>query len=152
ATVVTYGFFALAIVLGLDLIELPSSVKAALPAWVLAAGIIGIALAVAAAALSRRYGLGLLAVAIALGVLAALGRHDLSHGPWFIYALALAGALSLVLAGALDERRPRLVAGWIGLAFVIGMITWTVEGTMLMRSLFLAVAGGAAIVLALTLA
>jgi uncharacterized membrane protein len=151
ATIVTYGFFALAIVLGLDLIELHGSVEASLASWVLGAGVVGIALAVAAAALSRRFGLGLLAVAIALGVFASLGRQDLSHGPWFVYALALAGALSLVLAGAMDERRPRLVAGWIGLAFVIGVITWTVEGTMLMRSLFLAVAGGAAIVLALML-
>jgi len=151
ATIVTYGFFALAIVLGLDLIGLERFLEAPMSYGALGVAVVGVAVAVAAAALSRRYGLGLLAVAIALGVLAALGRQDLSHGPWFIYALALAGALSLVLAGAMDERRPRLVAGWIGLAFVIGMITWTVEGTMLMRSLFLAVAGGAAIVLALML-
>ena len=40
--------------------------------------------------------------------------------------------------------RPRL-------AIVIATITWTVEGTLLMRSLFLAIAGGAAIALALVL-
>lgn len=151
ATIVTYGWFALAFALGLNLVELHIRPEPAAPYWVLGVGVLGAILAVAAAALARRYGLALIGAAIILSLLAALGRQDLSHGPWFIYALALAAALCVVVAGALDERRPRLVAGWIGLAFVIGTITWTVQGTMLTRSLFLAIAGGTAVVLALVL-
>ena len=51
----------------------------------------------------------------------------------------------------LDAARPRIVAGWLGLAGVIAAITWVVKGSLLRRSVFLAVAGGAAVALAVLL-
>ena len=56
--------------------------------------------------------------------------------------------LCLVVSGMLDDARPRLVAGWIGLAAMIAAITWAVKGSLLGRALFLAVAGVVAIGLA----
>jgi hypothetical protein len=68
--------------------------------------------------------------------------------PWLLYALALASMLSLVVSGLLDDVRPRVVAGWIGLACVIAAITWAVQGSLLRRAVFLAAAGLFAIALA----
>jgi drug/metabolite transporter (DMT)-like permease len=51
----------------------------------------------------------------------------------------------------LDAASPRIVAGWVGIAGVIAGITWAVKGSLLRRSVFLAVAGAAAIVLATAL-
>jgi drug/metabolite transporter (DMT)-like permease len=59
--------------------------------------------------------------------------------------------LCLVVSGMLDNVRSRIVAGWIGIAGVIAGITWAVKGSLLGRSLFLAVAGGAAVVLSTVL-
>jgi hypothetical protein len=56
--------------------------------------------------------------------------------------------LCLVISGMLDDVRPRVVAGWIGLAAVIAAVTWAVKGSLLRRALFLAVAGAAAVGLA----
>jgi hypothetical protein len=58
-----------------------------------------------------------------------------------MYAFALIAMLCLVVSGMLDDVRPRVVAGWIGLAAVIAAITWAVQGSLLRRSAFLAVAG-----------
>jgi hypothetical protein len=65
-----------------------------------------------------------------------------------MYALALTSMLCLVISGMLDAERPRMVAGWIGLAAVIAAITWSVQGSLLHRSAFLAAAGLAAVALA----
>jgi uncharacterized membrane protein len=48
----------------------------------------------------------------------------------------------------MDGARPRVVAGWIGLAFVIAAITWAVQGSLLKRAVFLAAAGVVAITVA----
>jgi len=48
----------------------------------------------------------------------------------------------------LDDVRPRIVAGWLGIAGVIGGITWAVKGSLLRRSAFLAAAGIIAVVFA----
>jgi energy-converting hydrogenase Eha subunit H len=56
-----------------------------------------------------------------------------------------------LVSGALEEVRPRLVAGWIGIGSVIAAITWMVEGSLLRRAAFLAIAGIAAIGLAAAL-
>jgi hypothetical protein len=68
-----------------------------------------------------------------------------------MYAFALAAMLALVVSGVLDDARPRVVAGWLGLAAVIATITWTVPGSLLRRAVFLAVAGTIAIALAVVL-
>jgi len=65
--------------------------------------------------------------------------------PWLSYATALAAMLSLVVSGMLDEVRPRVVAGWLGLAAVMATITWAVEGSLLRRAVFLSIAGTIAI-------
>jgi drug/metabolite transporter (DMT)-like permease len=57
--------------------------------------------------------------------------------------------LCLVVSGMLDSARPRIVAGWLGIAGVIAAITWAVKGSLLHRSIFLAVAGAVAIALSL---
>jgi drug/metabolite transporter (DMT)-like permease len=56
--------------------------------------------------------------------------------------------LCLVVSGMLDAVRPRIVAGWIGIAGVIAAITWAVKGSLLRRSAFLAVAGAVAVAFA----
>ena len=56
--------------------------------------------------------------------------------------------LCLVVSGMLDESRPRIVAGWLGMAGVIAGITWAVKGSLLRRSAFLAAAGIATVILA----
>jgi hypothetical protein len=57
--------------------------------------------------------------------------------------------LCLLVSGMLDSARPRIVAGWLGIAGVIAAITWAVKGSLLQRSMFLAVAGAIAIALSL---
>ena len=68
-----------------------------------------------------------------------------------VYAFELCAMLCLVVSGLLDAARPRLVAGWLGIAGFIAAITWAVKGSLLSRSIFLAVAGAVAVVLALAL-
>jgi hypothetical protein len=53
-----------------------------------------------------------------------------------------------VISGLIDEMRPRVVAGWIGLALLIAAITWAVRGSLLRRAVFLAAAGVVAVALA----
>ena len=71
--------------------------------------------------------------------------------PWLMYALCLCAMVSLAVSGMLDDARPRIVAGWLGIAGVIAAITWGVKGSLLRRSVFLAVAGAVAVVLAIVL-
>jgi hypothetical protein len=119
------------------------------PAWVLACGGAGVILAFVSAAIERRLAAAFAGVAIVLGIAAAVfARPTGNVEPWLAYALALVAMLALVVSGMLDDARPRLVAGWIGLACVIMAITWAVKGSLLRRSFFLALAGIVAIALA----
>jgi hypothetical protein len=71
-----------------------------------------------------------------------------ANDSWLRYSLALGSMLCLVISGMLDEVRPRVVAGWIGLGLGIAAITWVVPGTILDRAIFLGAAGLIAIVIA----
>jgi drug/metabolite transporter (DMT)-like permease len=55
------------------------------------------------------------------------------------------------VSGVLDDVRPRIVAGWLGIAGVIAGITWAVKGSLLRRSAFLAVAGAITVAFATAL-
>ena len=108
--------------------------------------------AFAAAATTRRAGTAFAASAIGLIlVTAAIWTPRQSGEPWLAYAALLCAMLCLVVSGMLDAARPRIVAGWLGIAGVIAAITWAVKGSLLNRSIFLAVAGIVAVVLALVL-
>jgi hypothetical protein len=152
ATGASYGAFAIVPGLVLAVAEVFSRSEPAFPPWVTGCGILGLALAIIATVLARRPGLALASAAIALSLVAAgLGRQDFAGREWLTDATAIAAALCLIISGTLDDKRPRLVAGWVGLAIVIATITWMVKGSLLERSIFLAVAGCAAIALALGL-
>lgn len=114
--------------------------------WAIACGVAGLIFALGAAATTRRPGSAFASGAIAL-VLAATVTWTSRQGgeAWLGYALQLCAMLCLVVSGMLDDIRPRIVAGWIGIAGVIAGITWAVKGSLLGRSLFLAIAGGAAV-------
>src|SRR5262249_28023237 len=101
----------------------------------------------------RRPGPALAGMAAALAVIAAagFGQEVGRSEPWVAYALELIAMLCLVVSGMLDEVRPRVVAGWIGLAAVVAAITWGVNGSLLRRSVFLGAAGAAAVGLAFLL-
>jgi hypothetical protein len=105
-----------------------------------------------AAAATRRAGVVFAGSAIGFVLLAALVWNPSQSGePWLGYAFELCAMLFLVVSGLLDGARPRLVAGWLGIAGCIAAITWAVKGTLLSRSIFLAIAGAVAVVLALAL-
>ena len=105
-----------------------------------------------AAATTRRAGAAFAGSAIGFVLLAALVWTPSQSGePWHIYAFELCAMLFLVVSGLLDSARPRLVAGWLGIAGCIAAITWAVKGTLLSRSIFLALAGAVAVALALAL-
>lgn len=157
AALSTYGAFSLAIVAVLeavassDLLRL-HTVAASQQQWANSCGIAGVILALAAAALARRPGALVAAGAAGLVlVAAAIPLPVQGDGPWLAYAIELAAMLGLVVSGTLDAVRPRIVAGWLGIAAVIAAITWVVEGSLLQRSVFLAVAGAVAIALATAL-
>ncbi len=153
-TLSTYGAFALAGV-AVSAAALSNDISSAFrgpPAWASGFGIAGTILAFAAAALGRRAGSAIAGLAIALVLIVIDGLVQPRTGePWLAYALELAAMLCLVVSGMLDGARPRVVAGWLGLAAVIASITWAVKGSLLRRSMFLAAAGAVAIVLALSL-
>ena len=129
-----------------------SSLDIGQPLWAMACGIAGLIFAVAAAAMTRRPGAAVAGGAIALVLLAVVTSTPRSTGePWLAYALHLCAMLCLVVSGMLDGTRPRIVAGWLGIAGVIAGITWAVKGSLLRRSVFLAVAGSAAVVLSTVL-
>jgi uncharacterized membrane protein len=122
------------------------------PLWTVSCGVAGVILAFAATATTRRAGTAFAAGAIGLVLAAvALWTPPQSGEPWPAYAALLCAMLCLVVSGMLDAARPRIVAGWLGIAGVIAAITWAVKGSLLNRSIFLAVAGMVAVVLALVL-
>ncbi|HKU06247.1 MAG TPA: DUF2157 domain-containing protein [Bradyrhizobium sp.] len=152
-----YGAFALAVVAAMQVVTANElfhsrSLLMGQPPWAIACGVAGVAFALAAAAMTRRAGPAFAAAAIALVLLAALTWTPPKAGdPWLAYAFELCAMLCLVVSGMLDDSRPRIVAGWLGIAGVIAGITWAVKGSLLRRSAFLAVAGGVAVVLAIVL-
>jgi uncharacterized membrane protein len=151
----TYGAFSLAVV-AVVAVALSNETRGATvtnpPLWAAACGIAGAVLAFVAAAMARRTGPAFAGVSAGLAILAELAWTGTEGGEhWLAYALELGSMLCLVVSGMLDAARPRIVAGWLGLAGVIAAITWAVQGSLLRRSIFLAVAGGAAVALALLL-
>lgn len=151
-TAADYGAFALAVVLPLIVSNLFGRWPTDFPPWTAGCGIVGLALAIAASVLARRPSFAVASAAIALSLFAAAARRQgFPGGEWSSYATAIAAVLCLIVSGMLDEARPRVVAGWIGFAAVIATITWAVQATLITRSLFLAVAGAAAVLLALAL-
>ena len=153
-----YGAFSLALVAFLevttvdDLFRLRTTAMAAQPSWTIACGVAGVILALVSGGLTKRVGEILAACAIGLVLLAApIWPASAAGESWFAYAALLCAMLCLVVSGVLDDVRPRIVAGWIGIAGVVGAITWAVKGSLLRRSAFLAVAGIIAVVFATAL-
>jgi len=153
-----YGAFSLAVVAFLevttvdDLIRLKASTMPAQPLWAILCGVAGVILALVSAGITKRSGEILAACAIGLVLLAAPIWPAAAAGEsWFAYAALLCAMLCLVVSGVLDDVRPRIVAGWLGIAGVIAGITWAVKGSLLRRSAFLAVAGLITVVFATAL-
>lgn len=152
-----YGAFALAIVAVLEVLTSYTPLNFHTGTthqllWANACGVAGAVLALAAAGMERRAGPAFAAGAIALVLVAASLRLPQPAGePWLAYAVELCAMICLVVAGMLDAVRARIVAGWLGIAGVIATITWVVNGSLLHRSAFLAVAGAVAIALAMAL-
>jgi uncharacterized membrane protein len=154
SVVSVYGAFALAVVAALAVVttDFHSRSLSGQPPWAIACGVAGVVFALAAAAMTWRAGQAFAAAAIALVLLAAAAWTPPKAGePWLAYACELGAALCLVISGMLDASRPRIVAGWLAIAGVIAGITWSVDGSLLARSAFLAIAGGTAVVLAMVL-
>jgi uncharacterized membrane protein len=146
----TYAAFALAIVLAPVGIE--DYVKRILvpPAWSLVCGFGGISLAFGVAVAGRCPGSAFAGLALVFAMIVATGWAGSASvaQPWTTYAMVLVSMLCLVVSGMLDDVRPRVVAGWIGLGLMIAGITWAVKGSLLKRAVFLAASGIAAVVLA----
>ena len=149
-TLSTYAAFGLALVLApVGIGDYVPRVRVA-PDWALACGVAGMLLAFGAAAAGRRPGHAFAGLALVFAMALATGWASAASlpQPWTTYAMALASMLCLVVSGMLDDVRPRLVAGWIGLGLIIAGITWAVKGSLLRRAAFLAGAGIAAVALA----
>jgi len=155
-----YGAFSLAVVAFLEVttvddlirIGLRTNTVPAQPLWAILCGVAGVILALASAGITKRPGEILAACAIGLVLVAApIWPASAAGEPWFAYAALLCAMLCLVVSGVLDDVRPRIVAGWLGIAGVIAGITWAVKGSLLRRSAFLAVAGVIAVVFATAL-
>ena len=153
-----YGAFSLAVVAFLevttvdDIIRFRTGSAPAQPLWVILCGAAGVILALASAGITKRAGEILAGCSIGLALLAApLWPVSTAGEPWFAYAALLCAMLSLVVSGMLDDVRPRIVAGWLGIAGVIAGITWAVKGSLLRRSAFLAAAGVVAVAFATAL-
>ncbi|EJN15499.1 putative membrane protein [Bradyrhizobium sp. YR681] len=153
-----YGAFSLATAAFLevttvdDLIRFRTSTVPAQPSWAILCGAAGVILALASAGITRRTGEIIAACSIGLVLIAApLWPASAAGEPWFAYAALLCAMLCLVVSGMLDDVRPRVIAGWLGIAGVIAGITWAVKGSLLRRSAFLAAAGIIAVVFATAL-
>ncbi len=153
-----YGAFALAAVAVLevttvdDIIRFRTGTAAGQPLWAILCGAAGVILALVSAVFTKRAGEILSACAIGLVLLAApLWPVSTVGEPWLAYAALLCAMLCLVVSGVLDDVRPRIVAGWLGIAGIIAGITWAVKGSLLRRSAFLAGAGIIAMIFATAL-
>jgi uncharacterized membrane protein len=154
-TLSTYGAFGLAIGCTLVTLMADPSYRTAVgvQAWATLCGVGGVLLAFVGAAMVRRAGPAFSGLASGLVLLVFTGVTPPVGGgePWLAYALLLGAMLCLVVSGMLDEVRPRVVAGWLGLSGTIAAITWAVRGSLLRRAVFLAIAGLIAVGLASTL-
>jgi uncharacterized membrane protein len=152
-TLATYAVFAFAIASATLLIVTSGAIARTEPRWLLSCGIIGAVLAGSAAIVARRAGPALLALAIGLELVIVTGLVQPARDaePYLVYLFAIVAMLSVVIAGALDELRPRVVAGWLGLGLTLAAITWLVRGSLIERAFFLAAAGAAAVGLAMLL-
>ena len=153
-----YGAFSLAVVAVLevttvdDILRFGTGAGPTQPLWAILCGIAGVILAFVSAKLTNRAGEAVAGCAIGLVLLAAPIWPAFRAGePWLAYAALLCAMLCLVVSGMLDAVRPRIVAGWLGIAGVIAGITWAVKGSLLRRSAFLAVAGLITVVFATAL-
>ena len=155
AVLSTYGAFSLAAVAGWEAATANEFIgartaSAIQPLWAIACGVVGAIAALAAGAATRRAGMAVAGIAIALVLFATTKWMQPPTGePWLLYALCLSAMVCLAVSGMLDDARPRIVAGWLGIAGVIAAITWAVEGSLLRRSVFLAVAGAVALAMVL---
>jgi uncharacterized membrane protein len=154
AVLSTYGAFSLA---GVAILEVATTYDlfvhagaASQPPWAISCGVAGALFALAAAVMTRRAGVAFAGSAIGL-VLAVTWTPPQAGEPWLAYAVELCAMLCLVVSGMIDAARPRIVAGWLGIAGVIAAITWAVKGSLLHRSTFLAAAGAVAGALAMLL-
>lgn len=149
-TLSTYGSFGLAIGLAGTIAGIYRPMTADLPYPMIAVAIAAPILAVAAAVAAQRAGAALAAISIMLALVVASGLIPTAAAdePWLSYALALSAMLCLVVSGMLDDVRPRIAAGWLGLAATIAAVTWAVKGSLLRRAVFLAVSGLVAVALA----
>lgn len=154
----SHGAFTLAVIAFLevttvdDFIRFRTGSGGAQPVWAILCGVAGVVLALASAGITRRAGEILAACAIGLVLVAApIWPASAAGEPWFAYVALLSAMLCLVVSGMLDDVRPRIVAGWLGIAGVIAGITWAVKGSLLRRSAFLAAAGIIAVVFATAL-
>jgi uncharacterized membrane protein len=149
-TLSSYGAIAMAIGAAAAVAGVLGYMDRGLPLWTIGCGFAGLVLAIIASPMSRRAGPALAALSIALALVVVSGwvKPPAYEEPWVVYAMALASMLCLVLSGMLDEVRPRVVAGWIGLAATIAAVTWAVKGSLLGRAAFLAAAGIVAVGLA----
>jgi uncharacterized membrane protein len=157
AVLSTYGALSLAGVAILevattnDLFRIHAGI-AGQPSWAISCGVAGAIFALAAAATTRRAGVAFAGTAIGLVLIAAATWTPRQTAePWLGYGVELCAMLCLVVSGMIDAARPRIVAGWLGIAGVIAAITWAVKGSLLHRSAFLAVAGAVAGALAMAL-
>lgn len=157
AVLSTYGAFALAAVAAWETATanefLYARIEAASPPpWAVACGALGAIAALAAGVARRQAGVAVAGSSIVLVLVAAAISIQPQNGePWLMYALCLCAMVGLVASGMLDDARPRIVAGWLGVAAVIAAVTWAVKGSLLRRSVFLAAAGAVAVALALAL-
>jgi uncharacterized membrane protein len=144
-----YGSLALAVAVAVAVLG-PPGMDRAIPPLLGGIAAAGLILVCIAAGLTRRAGTMLAGVTIALAllVLSGLLKQSGVDNPWAVYAVALLSMLALVMSGTLDDIRPRVVAGWLGLAAIIAAITWVVKGSLLDRAVFLAIAGLVAVGLA----
>jgi hypothetical protein len=149
-TLSTYGAFGLAIGLAATVAEIFRPLTGNLPYPILATAVAAVVLAFAAAFVAGRPGPALAGVSVLLALIVASGLIPTAavEDPWLSYALALCAMLCLVVSGMLDDVRPRVAAGWLGLAAAIAAITWAVRGSLLRRAIFLAASGLVAVALA----
>jgi hypothetical protein len=117
---------------------------------VVAIALAAVVFAFAAAVIGQSGGVALAAISLSLALVVASGLIPTAAAeePWLAYALALSAMLCLVVSGMLDDVRPRIVAGWLGLAATIAAVTWAVKGSLLRRAVFLAASGLVAVALA----
>jgi hypothetical protein len=149
-TLSTYGSFGLAIGLAGIVAEFyrPAGSEVLYP--IVGVALVAVVFTFAAAVVGQSGGAALAGISVALAVVVASGLIPTVAGeePWLSYALALSAMLCLVVSGMLDDVRPRIVAGWLGLAATIAAVTWAVKGSLLRRAVFLAVSGLVAVALA----